>query len=111
MYHDQTFVNACADGNLETVKKLIDKGIVEKDTKQYGFRWALFENRLHIVKYLIESGDINIYDKDNKTIKHAIIYNYFEIVMYLRTVAGDKWKCHKCLVRSTCMTLCKEFNK
>jgi len=37
--------------------------------------------------------------------------DYLEVVNYLREVTGDKWKCYNCIVRATCLNLCKDWNK
>ena len=34
---------------------------------------------------------------------------HLDVVNYLREVTGTRYKCHECLIKSTCLELCKDF--
>jgi ankyrin repeat protein len=74
----------------------------------------LYENcrygHLDVVKFLIERG-ANIHADNDRALRWAVIKEQYEIVMYLRKAAGERWKCNTCLVRATCMELCEDFRK
>ena len=97
-------IKACETGDIEKVKYLVDKG-ADIHREDRDLRWAIENDHLEVVKYLVEHGS-NI---------HALTYaannGHLEVAIYLREVARDKWKCHNCIVRSTCLKLCKDWNK
>ena len=50
---------------------------------------------------------IHAYEDD--TLRCAARYGHLQVVNVLRKVAGDKYKCHNCIIRSTCLKLCEDF--
>ena len=101
---------ACKKGDLERVKYLVEQGANIYAKYNCALSIAAYYGHLELVKYLVEQG-ANIHADDDYALKWAVIDKYHNIVMYLRKIAGKKWKCHECIVRSTCMTLCEGWNK
>jgi ankyrin repeat protein len=135
MEKDEKLINAAHAGNLEVVKCLVEQGADIHIDNELPLRYASYKGHLEIVKYLVDHGaDIHIYlrhvvysghlevvkylveqgtdihiDEDS-TLRDALERGHLEIVQYLRKIAGDRWKCHKCLVSSMCTKLCDDWN-
>ena len=71
---------------------------------------AVTNDRLDVVKYLVKHG-ADIHAHDNAPLKWAAIYGHLEVINYLRSVAGSKWKCFNCLIRAICLTLCEGWDE
>ena len=61
-----------------------------------------------MVKYLVEQG-ADIHAWKDEALKWAAAEGRLDIVNFLREAAGAKYKCHECLIKSTCLELCKDF--
>jgi hypothetical protein len=42
-------------------------------------------------------------------LRGATAKRHLQIANVVRRAAGDKYKCHKCIIKSTCLKLCKDF--
>jgi hypothetical protein len=83
-YINQVFLCACKNDNFEMIKYCISKDI---DNNQYnifniGLYYAVKNNNLHLIKYLILFG-ADIGDNLNCALESAIQYRYFDIAEYL----------------------------
>ena len=104
-------VEACYTGNIEKIKCLVEQDFNNVHAwNNYALRWSAYHGHLEIVKYLIEKG-VDIHADNNETLRLSVLHGQLEIVNYLREVAGDKWKCFNCIVRTTCLKLCDDWNK
>jgi ankyrin repeat protein len=103
---------AAENGHLEIVKYLVEQGADIRVNNDWALRYAAYNGHLAIVKYLIEQG-ANIHARDDLALRWAAAAEggHLQVVNYLRKAAGDKYKCHKCLIRSTCLGLCKDFRQ
>ena len=99
---------ACENGDLFAVKKCIDQGANIHARNDSALIWAAGGGHLDIVKYLIKHG-ANIHAEDGVPLRWAVYKGYLEVANVIRKAAGDEYKCHKCLIRSTCLELCKDF--
>ena len=136
---NQLLASACGNGNLSKVKELVEQGVDINADNHYSIRIAVEIGHLEIVKYLVEQAKDTSYtnytlnlaaahghleivkyliDKkadihigNDSSLRWAAIYGHLEVINYLRSVAGNKWKCFDCIVRATCFTLCKDWNK
>lgn len=75
--------DACYDGNLTEVKRLIEEvGLnpLEKDSQ--ALAWAAVSGRLDLVKYLISKGADPRAD-DSWALQHAVYCGHLDIVKYL----------------------------
>ena len=63
-HNDESFVDACNQGNLETAQNLLSKGADPNSVHGYsqtGLFWASHKGHLHVVKWLLSIGaDIEI---------------------------------------------------
>jgi len=107
---NQKLLEACKKGDLKQVKHLIKSGVNIHANYDYALRWAASRGNLEVVKCLIEQG-ADIHAINNASLRWAVHHGRLEIVNYLRKVAGNKWKCFNCISRSTCLNLCKDWNK
>lgn len=103
-------IDICRDGNLEKVKYLVEIGVDIHINDDAPLRWASYNGHLDTVQYLIKNG-ANIYAHDNACLRYAAAKNHLHIVNYLRNLEGKKWKCYECIVRVTCINLCKDWNE
>jgi hypothetical protein len=105
---EQLWNACCITGSLYKVKNIIKYGV---DTQAYGkaLQLAAYYNHLDIVKYLISNLKVGIEKIDEYTFYWIMRNKNYEIIQYLRTIAGDKWKCHDCLVRAACMNICENY--
>ena len=101
---------ACWNGNLEVIKDLVENGADIHNFNDWPLTVAAYCGHLKVVKYLVEKG-ADIHSGDDRPLENAARNGHLEIVNYLRKIAGDKWKCYKCLVRVTCLNLCEDWNK
>jgi ankyrin repeat protein len=104
------FEDACRGGNLAAVKKYVEQGAKIHIFSDYALRWAAHNGHLKTVQYLIGQG-ANIHAVDDWALRFATENGHLQVVTHLRKVAGDAYKCHKCLIRSTCLELCKDFRQ
>ena len=74
----------------------------------WALRDAAADGRLEIVKYLIKRG-ANIHAYKDEALRWAAEKGRLQVVNVLRKAAGDKYKCHKCIIKSTCLKLCEDF--
>ena len=131
---------AASNGDLDTCVKLIRKGADIHTRDDLALRWAALFGRRDVVKFLVEN-DANIHAENDRALRWAARNNHFEImkllvenganihadndealrlaaerghlqvVDYLRQIVGLTYKCYNCLIKSTCLELCDEFNE
>ena len=82
------FFDACKYGNLDDVKKIIEKKIEPLIDYKWGLILASGFNYINIVKYLI-SMKVNVQACFNEALKYAYIYNNLEIVQYLVSAGAN----------------------
>ncbi|SCU98395.1 LAFA_0G17612g1_1 [Lachancea sp. 'fantastica'] len=89
---------ACQTGDLTTVRSLIESGVVDPshdysdEERVTGLHWACINNRLGVVRYLVENGvDINFAGGklDATPLHWAARYGYVYIVHYLLEKGAD----------------------
>ena len=102
------FVKACANGDLSKVKTLHKQGADIHIWYDQALRWAAFRGHLDVVKHLVEHG-ADVYAVDDAALRWAAEDGYLDVVNFLREVAGPRYKCHECLIKSTCLELCRDF--
>jgi ankyrin repeat protein len=89
------FIELCENGQLEEIKKIIEKLPRSDIMDCYGttpLTGAIIHNQIQIVKYLIEAGfDIDEKGADGYTpLTEACHLNYTSIVKYLLGKGADK---------------------
>jgi ankyrin repeat protein len=107
---DNKLIEACTRGDLSVVKECLKQGADIHDWNNLALRWAARGGYLEVVKYLIEKGAY-IHARDDESLWCAARNRHLQIVTHLRKVAGDAYKCHKCIIRSTCLDLCEDFRQ
>ena len=105
---NRDFVEACRSGDLLTAKECIEQGANVHAANDWPLRRAAWKGHLAIVKYLIERG-ANIHAENDQTLRWAVHEGHLQMVNVIRATAGNKYKCHKCIIRSTCLELCEDF--
>ena len=60
------------------------------------------------VKALLKQG-ANTHAWDDEALRRAAEQGHLNVANFLREVAGLKYKCHECLIKSTCLKLCEDF--
>ena len=132
------FTDACADGDLSKAKALLKRGADIHAAEGGALYWAARNNHPDVAKYLVEQGanihvcddftlrvaagnghlDVvkylvghgaDIHARDDCALKWATYYGHLDVTNFLREAAGPKYKCHKCLIKSTCLELCEDF--
>ena len=106
-WDNQAFREAAEEGHLDVVKYLKEHG-VNTHAVSGAFRMAAYYGQLDVVKYLVEQG-ANIHADADSALKWATIDEHLAMVNYLRETAGPRYKCYECLIKSTCLKLCKDF--
>lgn len=92
--------------NFKIFKYLIDHGA----NSYAALKRAILLGNFRVIKYLFTNKLININNKKDMIyiMKMALFHDRSEIILYLRKIF-TKWKCNKCLVRVTCLNLCKDW--
>ena len=102
------FLEACADGDLDEAKALLKQGADIHAWEDETLRWSANEGHLNTVKYLVEQG-ADIHADDDCALIWAVENGHLDVANYLRGIAGPRYKCHGCLIKSTCLELCRDF--
>jgi ankyrin repeat protein len=110
MYTNNKLVKACSDGNLAVAKWCVEQGAYIQMWEGMALRYAAENGHLVVVRYLIEQG-ADIHAGYDWALRFAAEDGHLKVVNHLRKVAGDEYKCHKCLIRSTCLELCEDFRQ
>jgi ankyrin repeat protein len=102
------FINACLNGDLDEIAMFIDSnpGLVHN---VFGFEAVIVKGYLEAVKYFVGKG-ATLNSVTTSSIIWAAHNKHIKVINYLRKIAGDEWKCHNCIVKSTCLDLCDNFN-
>ena len=75
---EQRFLDLCKTGYLDKMKKLLDTYKINIHMHdEYGFKWALYSNHLHVIKYLVNL--------------HTINTNYSLINIQIKDMSGFRW--------------------
>lgn len=84
--YDDVF-RAVVNGHVKTFKFLLNVGISHILTQDDGwfFSWAVVNNKLGLVKLLVEKGAKYTTHYD-RAFGHAVHYNYKEVVAYISTL-------------------------
>ena len=131
-------VKTCRDGDLSAAKKYIERGanirawddwplrcaalyghldivkyLVERESnihagRDAALRLAAYHGHLEVVKYLVEQG-ANIHEWNDYVLRCAVDKGHLQVVNVIRKAVGDKYKCHRCIIKSTCLELCEDF--
>ena len=67
-----------------------------------------------------ENGDIlkakaslkqgaDVHKWDDLALRGAALFGHLDVVNFLREAVGPRYKCHECLIKSTCLKLCEDF--
>jgi ankyrin repeat protein len=107
---DLRFVSACSVGHLLDVKKCLEQGADVNVGGGVALRYAAVHGHLEIIKYLIEQG-ADIHAWDDWALQLATARGYLQVANVLRKAAGDEYKCHNCIIKSTCLELCEDFRR
>ena len=102
------FVYACISGDLRGAKTLLKQGADIHAEGDCALRWAANNGCLDVVKYLVEQG-ADIHARGDEALIWATHYEHLGVVNFLRETVGTGYKCHGCLIKSTCLKLCKDF--
>ena len=102
------FINACTGGDLDEVKTLLKRGVDIHAGFDRALRWAANNGHFDVVKYLVEHG-ADIHASGDGALRYAAWNEHLGVANYLRETAGEKYKCHECLIKSTCLELCDDF--
>ncbi|MFZ4440889.1 MAG: ankyrin repeat domain-containing protein [Syntrophales bacterium] len=91
---NSVIINAAADGDVNTIRKLHNEriNINEKDSAgATALMYAIWKKKIDAAKYLIESGaDIKVKDsRGNDALRYAIDYNQLEIIAKLIENGAD----------------------
>ena len=105
---NRDLMRACSDGELDEVKALLKQGADIHAYDDDGLRWAAWGGHLDVARYLVEQG-ADIHARGDYTLRWAAHWGRLDVVNYLREAAGTKYKCHECLIKSTCLELCEDF--
>ena len=105
---DEKLVEACVNGDLPAVKKCVKQGANIHARNDWPLQCAACLGQLEIVKYLIEQG-ANIHVNHDAALRWPARNGNLQVVNVIRKAAGDEYKCHKCIIRSTCLKLCEDF--
>ena len=105
---DDKLIDACTDRDLLAAKECIKQGANIHAWNDLALRWAAEAGHLEVVKYLIKRG-ANIHARKDQALLWAAWRGHLQIVNTLRKAAGDKYKCHRCIIKSTCLELCEDF--
>jgi ankyrin repeat protein len=81
---------AVKNGHLKTVKYLVEQGADIHARNDYAVRWAARKGHFEIVKYLVENG-ADIYARNELALSWAVTNNHFRIANYLKSIA-EKYK-------------------
>ena len=82
-YQNEFFINCC-NGNLETVKYLIEKcGVYVHADEERGFRNACKNGQVNIVEYLYEEHDVDIYVRRLEGFRLACENRHLYVIKYL----------------------------
>ena len=95
-------------GYLDAVKYFVDHGADIHARDDGALRAATYYKHLDVVKYLVEQGS-NIHAMYDWPLRWAVYYGHLETANFLREAAGTGYKCHECLIKSTCLELCEDF--
>ena len=99
---------AAEHGHLDVVKYLVEHGADIYARRGWALRWAAGNGQLDVVKYLVERGaDVHVWR--DEAFRWAAWDGHLDVVNFLRKVTGPRYKCHGCLIKSTCLILCKDF--
>ena len=101
------FTDACISGDLAAIKE-IAANFPELCRNINNLGMAVAQGHFEVVKYLVEHGAA-ANEVDDWPLRWSVIYNYSDVINYLRRSAKDKWLCNKCLIRSTCREWCHNF--
>ena len=82
VYNDKVFINSCENGQLETVKILIEKGADIHAQNDKAFIESCWYGKMEIVKLLIDLK-VNIHAQNNKAFIECCKTKRFDIVKYL----------------------------
>ena len=104
---DLDFVNACLGGDLDEIVRLTDLN-PKLAHDVFGFEAVIIKGHLDAVKHFIKKG-ARLAPVNTHSLIWAAHNKHINVLNYLRKIAGDDWKCHKCIVRSTCLDLCEGF--
>jgi ankyrin repeat protein len=133
-------IEACESGDLLVVKKCVKKGADIHAWEDAALRYAAINKHLKIVKYLVKQGaDVRADDDDallsaaddghlemvkylieqgadihttsDWALRYAARNGHLQVVNVLRKAAGSKYKCHQCIIKSTCLDLCNDFRQ
>ena len=103
-------VEACENGDLPAAKECIEHGANVHAVNDLALRCAANNGHSDVVKYLIKHG-ANIHAVGDWALRYAAENGHLQVVNFLRQVASDKYKCHNCIIRSTCLELCEGFRQ
>jgi ankyrin repeat protein len=109
-WDDMSLRWAAERGHLEVVEYLIEQGANIHARYDAALRWAAYKGHLEIVKYLIEHG-ASIHANRDEALRGAAFNGHLQVANVLRKAAGDKYKCHKCMIKPTCLELCEDFRQ
>jgi ankyrin repeat protein len=104
------FIIACKNGNLPAVREYLERGFNIDIRDGEPLQWAVFKGHFKVVEYLIKNR-ADIHAENDYAFRLAVKYKCLQIANILRKAAGNKYKCHRCLIRSTCLELCEDFRQ
>lgn len=78
------FLNNCISGNIDTVRNLINSGLVNpSEQNNYAVICAARDNRIEVIKELIKDERVDASDDNNKAIRIAYKNGNYDIVKIL----------------------------
>jgi len=79
---NNNLVKYSAEGNLDVVKYLVEKGVNIHADVDYALRWSASNGHLNVVKYLLENG-ANIHAENDTALRYSAGKGHLDIVKYL----------------------------
>jgi ankyrin repeat protein len=110
MHTHYKLAEACKSGDLATVKKYLKQGANIHARYDNTLRLAAWHGHLEIVEYLIEQGAY-VHSWGDMPLRYAVGQGHLRVANVLRKAAGDAYKCHRCIIKSTCLKLCDDFRQ
>jgi ankyrin repeat protein len=82
---EQQFIDACKNGNIDSTKDLLSKGVDPSDNNNYAIRCSSYNGHLEVVKLLLTDPGVNPSARNNEAIRWASHNGHLEVVKLLLT--------------------------
>ena len=107
---DNKLIKDCWRGDLSAAKECVEQGADIHVRNDWPLRLSATKGHLDVVKHLIKQG-ANIHAWNDEALRNAAFNRHLQVANALRKAAGDKYKCHNCIIKSTCLEICEDFRR